>query len=253
MSAVFACLGFAETTLAECLPTGRTEPEPAVVSYVYDGDTVKLDDGRKVRIAGINSPETAHRGNLTAEPFADAARDALQTFLAQHQHRISLHLAPASRDRYGRWLADIQLPDGRNLAEMMIEQGLAVQSAVGDEQQNPLAYCYRDTENLARQARLGLWQQPQFWLIDSTPLSHSQKRFVIVRDRISRARQRHQSWHITLQHGTRLSVALSAWSDRNPPTIGGTIEARGWLYRQNNTPTLRITHPANLTTGTPLP
>jgi endonuclease YncB( thermonuclease family) len=47
-------------------PTGSGAPEPvgipvgateAVVEYVHDGDTLFLDDGRKVRLLGINTPE----------------------------------------------------------------------------------------------------------------------------------------------------------------------------------------------------
>ena len=30
------------------------------VIHVYDGDTVKLEDGRRLRFIGINTPKTAH-------------------------------------------------------------------------------------------------------------------------------------------------------------------------------------------------
>ena len=245
------CLLLPHHALASCLPASTWEA--ARVSYVYDGDTVKLDDNRRVRLAGINSPETSHRGNPVAEPFAQESRTALSKLLASANNRIRLHLTPARRDRHGRWIADIVLEGGQNPAEILIKQGLAVQAAVGDESQNPLAFCYKEAEQQARRNKAGLWQSPSFWLSDSTRLSKTAKRFAIVRDRIRHIKSQRNSWLLTLEHGTLVSIARDAWPDGHAPQLDATIEARGWLYRQNDTPTLRITHAANLITGTPQP
>ena len=53
------CLLFllqSQTCLAETCPT-RDTSERVTVTYVYDGDTVKLADGRRLRLIGINAPE----------------------------------------------------------------------------------------------------------------------------------------------------------------------------------------------------
>ncbi|MHB8822818.1 MAG: thermonuclease family protein, partial [Pseudomonadaceae bacterium] len=43
------------------------------VAQVIDGDTLRLTDGRSVRLIGLNTPELGRKGRA-AEPLADAAR-----------------------------------------------------------------------------------------------------------------------------------------------------------------------------------
>ncbi|WP_132530889.1 thermonuclease family protein [Pseudomonas aeruginosa] len=63
MSVISAFAGAAEA----CRPTGALQN--VEVARVVDGDTVRLRDGRSVRLIGINAPELAHNGRTT-EPFA---------------------------------------------------------------------------------------------------------------------------------------------------------------------------------------
>lgn len=57
---------------ADCprLPGGFS----ARVEHVYDGDTVRLADGRKVRLIGVNTPELGREGRAD-ESHARAAHD----------------------------------------------------------------------------------------------------------------------------------------------------------------------------------
>ena len=58
-------------------PELATDGKPrskAVVQHVIDGDTFVLDDGRHVRMLGVNAPEAGFRGKLP-EPFAVEATD----------------------------------------------------------------------------------------------------------------------------------------------------------------------------------
>ncbi len=41
-------------------PSAATPYEEAVVVRVIDGDTIELEDGRRVRYIGIDTPETVH-------------------------------------------------------------------------------------------------------------------------------------------------------------------------------------------------
>ena len=43
--------------------------ESVTIKHVHDGDTVKLVDGRKIRLIGINAPEVAKDGQA-AEAYA---------------------------------------------------------------------------------------------------------------------------------------------------------------------------------------
>ena len=102
-----------------CLPF--QVDEWAEVSYVYDGDTVRLSDGRKVRLIGINTPEIGHDGQVS-EPLGDAARQALQGLLVG-QPQVALRYEEDRRDRYGRLLAHLYLLDQRNVQELLLSGG----------------------------------------------------------------------------------------------------------------------------------
>ena len=50
------------------------------VRQVIDGDTLRLQDGRSVRLIGINAPEIGRKGQ-SDEPYAVAARRRLQALV----------------------------------------------------------------------------------------------------------------------------------------------------------------------------
>ena len=52
--------------------------ETSKIRYIYDGDTLRLNDGRKIRLIGINTPELAHDGK-PAEAFAFEAKNTLKS------------------------------------------------------------------------------------------------------------------------------------------------------------------------------
>ena len=90
------------------------DSEPVKVRYVSDGDTLILDDSRKIRLIGINTPEIARKGK-PAQPLAIQARDRLRQLLFQQGNRVRLVYGEQKTDRYGRKLANLWLPDDKNL------------------------------------------------------------------------------------------------------------------------------------------
>ncbi len=65
------------TAQAEVFCPAPTTVGTFEVQRVVDGDTVRLKDGRSVRMIGVNAPETGKKGRPD-EPFAVAARQRLQ-------------------------------------------------------------------------------------------------------------------------------------------------------------------------------
>lgn len=94
MSVVSAFAGAAEA----CRPTGALQN--VEVARVVDGDTVRLRDGRSVRLIGINAPELAHNGRTT-EPFAEAAKQRLQALVSASDGRLALQPGRQARDPTG--------------------------------------------------------------------------------------------------------------------------------------------------------
>ncbi|MCA9060667.1 MAG: thermonuclease family protein, partial [Planctomycetaceae bacterium] len=73
-----------------------------IVQRVVDGDTLKADDGRRVRLIGVNSPELAHDGN-PVEFYAVEATEWLRKRV--EGKKVGLRKGPDELDQYGRTLA----------------------------------------------------------------------------------------------------------------------------------------------------
>ena len=78
---------------------------------MYDGDTVRLKDNRRVRLLGINAPEL-RRKNHPGEALAIEARNALRALVEQHSYRAGLRFGSERDDRYGRTLAHLYVIPG---------------------------------------------------------------------------------------------------------------------------------------------
>lgn len=92
------------------------------VTFVPDGDTLHLEDGRKVRLNGIDAPEMA-QNRAPEHYFAQESRDYLRR-LVQNQV-VRLEVDAQGQDRYGRDLATVYLADNRMVNLELVEQGYA--------------------------------------------------------------------------------------------------------------------------------
>lgn len=133
------------------------------VTWIYDGDTLEIDPLGKVRLIGIDTPERegSQRDRYLAGKGISAARQrqvyqAAKQFNIRHVkgQRVRLTLGTSPRDRYGRLLAYVYLPDGRLLNRVLIEQGLAV---VYRRFEFSLKEEFLLAEDKARQSKAGLW------------------------------------------------------------------------------------------------
>ena len=110
--------------------SGVANAVPAVVDYHFDGDTfsagVMLDTDVeitvRVRLINIDTPEI--NGKCTAEKvMAQSARDLLTTIIPRG---TVVDLQNIKDDKYlGRINANVILPDGRDVGQIMIDSGLA--------------------------------------------------------------------------------------------------------------------------------
>jgi endonuclease YncB( thermonuclease family) len=99
----------------------------AIVTAVYDGDTVTADidlgmhiwaTGEKLRLARIDAPEV--RGEERAEGLK--SRDWLREKI--NGKKVLIKTIKDKRGKYGRFLVEIYL-DGVNLNDQLVEMGLA--------------------------------------------------------------------------------------------------------------------------------
>lgn len=95
----------------------------ATVVWIFDGDTIKLSNGAKVRYAGVDTPEVAHDGQ-PAQPLADKAYILNRRLTLDRQVRIQVD--KEKYDQYGRLLAYVFLLDGTFVNGALVENGLAM-------------------------------------------------------------------------------------------------------------------------------
>ncbi|MEM6457975.1 MAG: thermonuclease family protein [Planctomycetota bacterium] len=99
------------------------------VAGVIDGDTLDLAvrDGRRsttrVRLWGVDTPELGRDGR-PAERGAEAARRRAEALALDQPVKLTLQRHRV-RDRFGRLLAFVELPDGRSLNATLIAEGLS--------------------------------------------------------------------------------------------------------------------------------
>jgi endonuclease YncB( thermonuclease family) len=224
VGAFFVCALFQAPVQALCPPAGPLQV--VEVQRVVDGDTLRLLDGRSVRLIGLNSPELGRQGRA-AEAFAESARRRLAELVAASDGRVGLRLGRESRDRYGRVLAHAYDARGHNLEAQLLAEGLGYLVAIPPNL--ALLECQRAAERAARGARAGLWRREP--LLSPQQLAHSG--FALVRGRVERVERNGGGLWLELDGPLVLRVAPSALrhfdSLRLQRLVGQRVEARGWV------------------------
>ncbi len=132
------------------------------VARVYDGDTFKTGSGEKVRLLGINTPETAH-GSQPGQPLGTKAKQQLKSLILGKL--VRLEFDKEKYDNYGRLLAHIYLRDGTWINARLIESGLAHLYTFAPNFRH--AKTLLEKEKRARKQKRGIWNNPRFKLLES--------------------------------------------------------------------------------------
>jgi len=125
--------------------------ELVLVKSVIDGDTISVTTFGRVRLLGIDAPETSH-GLDTSAPFGNEARDKLSQLILNRW--IRLESEGPTRDIYNRHLAYAVTEDGQCVNTMLVREGLARVSA-----REPLVRLdeLKRAELEAQRFRRGMW------------------------------------------------------------------------------------------------
>ena len=135
---LFITSGLFYYNLTDATPTSETFQ----VFKVIDGDTIELSTSQRVRLKGINTPESSMQ-------FFQEAKEFLE-FLIQNK---SIQLENHGTDKYGRILAYIFISN-KNINKEILQQGLATLYYYGkDSHYEEL----KQAEEFARLNQKGLW------------------------------------------------------------------------------------------------
>lgn len=139
---------------------GRIEPPEALAEGVYrverviDGDTLLLADGARVRLIGVDCPETV-KPHHPVEPFGPVASAFTKSFVAGG--KVRLQFDRERIDRYDRFLAYVFVDDAM-LNEELLRAGLARVEHRFHYSQS-IQRQFDRAEEEAKEARRGIWSQ----------------------------------------------------------------------------------------------
>ncbi|GAA4710087.1 hypothetical protein GCM10023228_14480 [Brevibacillus fulvus] len=126
------------------------------VKRVVDGDTFEISNGEKVRLIGVDTPETV-KPNTPVQPYGKEASAYTKKLIEGKQILLRFDVEP--RDTYQRLLAYAYLPDGTFLNEKLVREGYARIMTVPPN----VAYAdlFLQAEREAREHKRGLWGDEQ--------------------------------------------------------------------------------------------
>jgi len=221
--------------------------ERVQVIHVYDGDTVKLKDGRRLRFIGINTPEAGHHDQLK-QPFASEATALLKNLLDKHNRTLLLQAGREHRDHYGRLLAHVFLKDGTNIAVQLLQKGLATTLVVPPNTWGQR--CYQQYEDLARIEGLGLWELDSYRAKESKLLPPNTRGFRIIRGQVQEVRQSRHTTRVSLEGSLVITISKKDLVNFEPGFLEGLegrqVETRGWIKPLRGGLQMRVKHPAAL-------
>ena len=123
---------------------------------VYDGDTIKAvghDIEIKVRLIGIDAPETSRKKHQPGQPYSEKAKDRLTRMVLKKYVEIKGYgLGPYNR------ILGVVFIDGQNVNLEMLRAGLA-EVYRGKSPHGFNLNTYKQMELEARQSGLGIWTQ----------------------------------------------------------------------------------------------
>jgi endonuclease YncB( thermonuclease family) len=217
------------------------------VAAVLSGDTLALEDGRVVRLAGMLAPKPP----LDADGPAAAARSGLAERVADRP--VRLRLQGPSRDRYGRELAFVFAEgDPVSVQEHLLAAGLVRAEPVPD------GACLAGllaAEAQARAAGRGLWTDASYRVRQAgePSLGEETDLYEVVEGRIVSVGRGHANVFVDFGRNwdTDFTVTLTQ-SDAKlfeealgglDSLVGRRVRVRGWLMEWHG-PAMRLSDPA---------
>ncbi len=245
--ALAACV-LAATAAAADLERGPV----AAVRDIVDGDTLVLEDGKQVRLVGIQAPKLPlGRPGFRPWPLADEAKKALSALVLGR--RVTLSFGGRRVDRNGRLLAHLHYEAGGWIQGQLLRQGLARVYSFADNR--ALVPEMLRLEREARAAGRGIWNEP-FYRVRRVKETHRLiARFELVEGRVRAVAVVRGRGYLNFGSDWRTDFTVSvapkarrlfaAAGLRLDSYEGRRVRVRGWLKRRNG-PMIDVSHPEQI-------
>lgn len=186
------------------------------VTKVFDGDTIEIETGDKIRLLGINTPEQG-------EFYYQESRDSLTKLVDGKQ--VKLEIGPEDKDRYGRLLRYVFVDDVFvNL--QLLREGYATVYILNPDEKYYLGF--KEAENEAKENKVGLWSGPDIQVC-----------IAIVEfnyDAIGNDNENLNGEYVTFQNNCDNSVEMDGWIVKDEATNSYTF--KGFVLWSNTKVTL---------------
>jgi endonuclease YncB( thermonuclease family) len=252
--ALILCIGaWAPPGHGQDLPAALEPGGSARVVEVIDGDTLILQDGREVRLVGIQAPKLPlGRPGFPTWPLAPEARQALGRLALDRE--VALGFGGRRQDRHGRALAHLfRAEDGLWLQGEMLRRGFARVYTFADNR--ALAAELYAIEREARAARRGIWGLDAYSVLAPEEAEQAMDQFALVEGTVLAVGQARGSAYLNfgadwkrdftavirpeaLRVFTLEGVDAAAYEGRR-------IRVRGWVESWNG-PMIEVTHPEQI-------
>jgi len=243
--ALAVMLGCCGPVLADPSPSGgdvlagMEALAPARISAIGKDGTLTLEDGRQLRLAGIEFP---HR------PLNRHVKEVLAALMDGNPP--ILHSATDEPDRWGRWPVHVVSADGRWVQDALLRQGLARVATSPDDRLAAAEMLAAETE--ARDAKRGLWADPAFMVRRSDQALHWLDSVQVVEGLVTSADSVRGVVYLNLgddwKHslGIRIPHGLLRHFAYDPISLNGHhLRVRGWIGKGVG-PLIEISHAEQL-------
>jgi endonuclease YncB( thermonuclease family) len=229
----------------EPLPAPLVVEETARAERAIDPDSLRLADGRIVRLAAILGPHPPlGRESGRPWPIADEARKALDALIAGKD--LGLAFDARRSDRYGRLVAHAVVA-GAWVQGEMLTQGFARVETAPD--MRAVAREMLAIEATARREPRGLWRLDAYGVLSGARAGRFIDTFQIVEDRARWVRAQGGRNELRLGDGDGVTLLFNAAARRELRAVGldprrmvdKPLRVRGWL-RSRFGAVLDITH-----------
>lgn len=219
------------------------------INKIYDGDTIQLANGNKIRFSGINTPEIQHRN----KPAEKGGIEAKQWLVAALKHRrIRLEVDVQKKDKYGRFLAHVFTEDGMHVNVELVKNGWASMSIYPPN----LKYIasLMKAEKQAEERKLGIWGFEEYHAkqvgdIGKSSISGWQR--VVGRIRNVRHYRKNSYLYFSDTFAVRIAKKSLKIFSKLESYIGKKIEVRGWVRKYKGQYRMFVRHPSSLKQESP--
>lgn len=134
----------------------QNQPGLYSINHFVDGDTIAVNMNGSVetiRLIGVDTPET-HKPNTPVQCYGVTAAAYTKGLIGSNRVRLQADPLDTNRDRYGRLLRYVYLPDGRMVEAELIKSGYGFAYT-----QFPFEKTdeFKGYQQSAKQASRGLW------------------------------------------------------------------------------------------------